>query len=173
MERAGTKQDWDCANQCDTHCSVYPISNTWRLSSFLSTSVLICVSASGVTFKLTYRELPTFPWIWTQANSLLATKSLPDGLYKTDKKGNRVRSKEKWEEYPATAGSEGGGTEREPACISGLLSCWHITARNCDLWFGAPPVVSTVPLTAFYWECIRVRNKGKGGFLWVCFHACM
>lgn len=24
--------DWDCANQCDAHCGVYPISNTWKLS---------------------------------------------------------------------------------------------------------------------------------------------
>lgn len=63
-------------------------------------SVLICAFARGVTFNLSHRELPT-------------VKSLPDGLYKTDKKGNGVRSKEKWEEYPATAGREGGGTERE------------------------------------------------------------
>lgn len=47
----------------------------------------------------------------------MATKSLPDGLYETDEKGNRVRSKEKWEEYPATAGSEGGGKERERASL--------------------------------------------------------
>lgn len=64
------------------------------------------------------------------------------------KKEREVWSKEKWEEYPATAGSEGGGgthtytqRERGSAFISGLLSCWHITARNRDLWVcgGAPP----------------------------------
>ncbi len=102
-------------------------------------SALICVFARGVTFKLTYRELPSVPCIWPQANSLLVTESLLDGLYKTDEKGNRVRSKEKWEEYPATAGSEGGGTERESQPVF-QARCRADTSLPGTVTFGVVPL---------------------------------
>ncbi len=124
-------------------------------------SALICVFAFRVTFKLTYRELSTLnSWIWPQANFLLATVSLPDGLYETDKKGNRVWSKEKWEEYPATAGSEGGGTERESQPVF-QACCRADTSLPGTVTFGVVPLWLKIlcPKQSLYYECIWVRNK--------------
>lgn len=39
-------------------------------------------------------------------------------------------------------GGRKGATEREPACISGLLSCWHITARTVTFGLVPPPHLS-------------------------------
>lgn len=69
-------------------------------------SVLICVFAREVTFNPVPQGTPNCPINTTTRLILFWQPSLSQMACIRDKKGNTVRSKEKWEEYPATAGRD-------------------------------------------------------------------
>lgn len=105
-------------------------------------SVLICVFAREVTFNPVPQGTPDCPINTTTRLILFWLPSLSQMAHiRQTKKEAQFDQKKNGKSIQQQLGETEGGRhrKRQPACISGLLSCWHITARTVTFGLVPPP----------------------------------